>query len=515
MMDQIVLDGSSLSCEDVLSCAYNNDTEVVLSEEAIIKIKRASEAVAGFVRDGEVVYGITTGFGAFKDRIIPKEKVELLQHNILVSHAVGVGSPLNIPTTRAMMLIRANTLSKGHSGIKLETLELLLKMLNYGIHPVIPEIGSLGASGDLAPLAHMSLPLIGHGEVFYKGEQMLTSKAFEFKGLKPLRLAAKEGLALTNGTTFMTALGLLAVKQAENLIKIADIASAMTLEALNGTPKAFDPRIHELRPHEGQIKTAKIIRELINGSQMLRADDSLNVQDAYTLRCIPQVHGAIRDTIQYCKNVLEKELNSVTDNPLIFFDENGNPEIISGGNFHGEPLAFAMDFLAIALTDLGNISERRIAKLVDETNNQHLLPAFLTNDGGLNSGFMLLQYTAAALASENKVLSHPSSTDSIPSSANVEDHVSMGANAARHTRDIVKNLETIISIELMSAAQAIDFRLRKSTELRLGIGTDLAYKTIREYIPFIEKDRILYTQIQKMQEILRNGILLEKVNKFF
>ena len=513
-MQQIILDGNSLTFDNVMAVANDLTVQVVLSETAKVAINRAADAVESFVQSGKIVYGITTGFGAFKDRIIPPDKVELLQHNILVSHAVGVGDPLDIPSTRAMMLIRANTLAKGHSGIRLETLELLLSMLNHGIHPVIPEKGSLGASGDLAPLAHMALPLIGHGDVVFQGESMPASVAFEKAGLKPIKLAAKEGLALTNGTTFMTALGLLVTQQAQNLVLTADIAAAMTLEALNGTPRAFDPRIHALRPHPRQIETADFMRSLIAGSQLTRKEDPLNVQDAYTLRCIPQVHGAIRDALRYAQWVVGIELNAVTDNPLIFFDESGQPDVISGGNFHGEPLALAMDYLGMALTDLGNISERRISKMVDETNNLHLLPAFLTAEGGLNSGFMLLQYTAAALASENKVLAHPSSVDSIPSSANVEDHVSMGANAVRHTREIVRNLENIVSIELMSAAQAIDFRRQGKPHLKLGAGTAIAYDLVRGLVPFIEKDSLLYPHLYKLQEMVHKGQIATNVCKY-
>ena len=508
-MDDLLLDGNSLTIEDVISVACSQSRHVRLTNESIRKIIKASDAVAEFVRQGKVIYGITTGFGAFKDKIIPSDQVELLQNNILLSHAVGVGPVLDETATRAMMLIRANTLAKGHSGIRKETLELLIDMLNKGIHPVIPEKGSLGASGDLAPLAHMSLPLIGQGEVIYQDARMPSDKAFAMVGLKPITLTAKEGLALTNGTSFMTALGAISCWKSSHLIKIADLSASLTLEALHGTLKAFDARIHALRPHAGQEITARNIRNALQGSAFLREDDPLNVQDAYTLRCIPQVHGAFRDTLTYCTKIIETELNSVTDNPLIFFDGQGNPEIISGGNFHGEPLAFAMDFLAIALTDLGNMIERRIAKLVDESNNQHILPAFLTLHGGVNSGFMLLQYTAAALASENKILSHPSSTDSIPSSANIEDHVSMGANAALHTRDILDNIEVILALELISAAQAIDFHRLGDTILKFGKGTHKLYDLIRERVPFLQQDTLMYPLINKVQELVSSEKLFK------
>jgi histidine ammonia-lyase len=511
-MDDLLIDGNSLSINDVISIAYSRSRKVRLTEGSIKNINKASDAVAEFVRQGKVVYGITTGFGAFKDKIIPTDQVELLQNNILLSHAVGVGPVLDEATTRAMMLIRANTLAKGNSGIKIETLNLLLDMLNKGIYPVIPEKGSLGASGDLAPLAHMSLPLIGIGEVIYQNVKMPSMEAFSRVGLEPIKLTAKEGLALTNGTSFMTALGAISYWKALFLIKVADLSAAFTLEAVNGTSRAFDARIHELRPHEGQRISALNLRNVLEESSFVRGDDPRNVQDAYTLRCIPQVHGAVRDTLSHCLKIIETEINSVTDNPLIFFDDLGNPEIISGGNFHGEPLAFAMDFLGIAITDLGNMMERRIAKLVDETNNQHELPAFLTKNGGVNSGFMLLQYTAAALASENKVLSHPSSTDSIPSSANVEDHVSMGANSALHARDVLTNTEMILSLELFSAGQAVDFRKSENSSLVLGKGTRQIYKLIRKRIPFLEKDTLMYPLINSIHELMTSEEFVTLVN---
>ncbi len=507
-MQEITIDGDSLKFDQVSEVAFNSNIKVRLTPESKIRIQKAAKAVSDFIDGGQIVYGITTGFGAFKDRIIPPEKVDLLQHNILVSHAVGVGDPLDIPTTRAMMLIRANTLAKGYSGIRLETLELLLSMLNIGIHPIIPEKGSLGASGDLAPLAHMALPLIGHGEVSFNGIRMDSKAAFAQVGLNHLRLSAKEGLALTNGTTLMTAVSLLNIKRAINAIMTANIAAAMTLEAINGTLRAFDPRMHALRPYPYQLQTAETILNLLEDSQMVRQDDPSNVQDSYTLRCIPQVHGAIHEIINYAQNTVNIELNAVTDNPLVFFNDHDEPEMISGGNFHGEPLALVMDFLGIALTDLGNISERRITKLLDEANNDHILPGFLTSEGGLNSGFMLLQYTAAALCSENKVFSHPSSTDSIPSSANVEDHVSMGANAALHARLILDNIETILAIELICAAQALDFRLIKNPDLKIGKGTLQAYNTIRNHMPFTESDIVLYPYIQKITKLVNAGMLV-------
>lgn len=505
-MSKIILDGETLRLEDVAAVAYDTTVEVEISADAWEKVRRAEQAVKLFIERGEVVYGVTTGFGAFKDHIISPDQVEQLQRNILMSHAVGVGEPLDEAATRSMMLIRANTLAKGHSGIREETLTLLLNMLRRGVHPVIPRQGSLGASGDLAPLAHMALPLIGLGEAYYQGEKMSGADALAKAGLASVTLGAKEGLALSNGTTFMTAVGVLATLQAENLAYTADLAGSLSLEALHGSPRAFDERIHAVRPHPRQIECAAVIRDLIDGSQFTRPDDPLNVQDPYTLRCMPQVHGAVRDAIAYARWVIDIELNSATDNPLIFFDENtGEATVISGGNFHGEPLAIAMDYLALALTELGNISERRLARLVDEASNQGELPAFLTREGGLNSGFMLTQYTAAALASENKVLAHPASVDSIPTSANVEDHVSMGPIAALHAVKIAENVERILALELLGAAQGIDFQRQKlGSDAQLGKGTAPVYELIRKHVPFLETDTVMYPFIEAVRELIRN-----------
>jgi len=500
-MAEFYIDGRSLTIEQVVKIADDPSIQVKIAPDALADIERAAAAVHQFVLDGKIAYGITTGFGAFKDRLIPVDQVEQLQENIILSHAVGVGPHLDDRTVRAMILIRANTLAKGHSGIRVKTLELLLELLNKNLLPVIPSKGSLGASGDLAPLAHMSLPLLGFGQIKMNGEIVDSADAFQKVGLEPIRLAAKEGLALTNGTTMMTAIAALGIDAAEALINTADCAGALGLEAQNGTLRAFLPQIHQSRPQNFQQETAEHIRSLLQDSQFTRPDSSRNVQDAYTLRCIPQVHGAVRNALSYARSVVEIELNSVTDNPLLFFDQNDQVEIISGGNFHGEPLALAMDFLAIALADLGNMAERRIAKLID--NNTEHYPSFLAAEGGLNSGFMLLQYTAAALASENKTLAHPSSLDSIPSSGNVEDHVSMGANAALHCAQVLDNVNAIIAIELMSAAQAIDFRLQKSPELQLGSGTKIAMRKIREAVPFFEHDEFLQPSMQKLIELVK------------
>lgn len=507
-MTEIILDGESLTFEQVLAVAYGepNNPRVFLSEKAKEQVNRSANAVQKLLERGEIAYGITTGFGAFKDKIISREEVELLQRNIVVSHAVGVGKPFDIPTTRAIMLIRANTLARGFSGIRLETLETLIELLNRGVHPIVPEKGSLGASGDLAPLAHVACVLIGEGAAIFQGETLNGADALKKAEIEPRVLAAKEGLALTNGTTIMTAVGLLETARAKKLSDVADISGCLSLEALNGTVSAFDERIHALRPHPRQIDCAKNLRDILEESDFIRAFDKTNVQDAYTLRCIPQVHGACRDAISYAEWVVGIELNAVTDNPLIFCDENcGDIEVVSGGNFHGEPLALASDYLAIALTELGNISERRLMRLTDECSNAGILPAFLTENGGLNSGFMITQYTAAALCTENKILSHPASVDTIPSSANVEDHVSMGVTSVLKLRTIGENLEYILALELFAAAQGVDFRRRKiGINKNLGKGTRAVYEKIRERVPFIEKDEYLKDYIEIVREIVAN-----------
>ena len=552
-MNELIINGENLTFEQVLAVADGkpNAPRVVLSETAKEKVERSAKAVEILIERGEIAYGITTGFGAFKDKIISRAEVELLQKNILLSHAVGVGKPFDIPATRAIMLIRANTLARGFSGIKLSTLELLIEFINRGVHPVIPEKGSLGASGDLAPLAHMSLPLIGEGEAEIGGEILDGRSALEKAGLTPIIIAAKEGLALTNGTTVMTAVGVLQVARALYLANVADISGALSLEALNGTLSAFDERIQALRPHPRQIKCAANVRNILAGSEFVREFDPKNVQDAYTLRCIPQVHGACRDAIDYAEWVVKIELNAVTDNPLIFISDNENfsevtkssgklqkiagsfdnsatsatpensensenfkdyenfqIEVISGGNFHGEPLALAFDYLAIALSELGNISERRIMRLTDEASNAHVLPAFLTEHGGLNSGFMIVQYTAAALCAENKILAHPAAVDTIPTSANTEDHVSMGVTSALKLKSITDNLEQILALELFSAAQAVDFRRRKiGLEKRLGNKTQVVYDLIRRKVPFIERDTVMKPYIEAISKIVAEKLI--------
>lgn len=506
-MDTVRLNGESLTIDQVVAVAYGRPgaPHVELAPEAVEKVRRCEDAVAALVAKGEIAYGITTGFGAFKDRLISPEQVEQLQHNIIVSHAVGVGPLFDRSVVRAAMLIRANTLSKGFSGIRVDTLSLLLDMLNAGVHPLVPSQGSLGASGDLAPLAHIALVLIGEGEAEYGGAVFPGDQAMKKAGLSPVRLAAKEGLALTNGTSVMSAVGSLSVDRAEALSLVADAAGCLSLEALDGTIMAFDERIQAVRPHPRQMNCARQLRRLLEGSQFTRLPHPRNVQDAYTLRCIPQVHGAVRDAIAYARWVVEIELNSATDNPLLFL-EGEQTVVLSGGNFHGEPVAIAMDYLAMTLSELGNISERRITRLTDEASNSHVLPAFLTRHGGINSGFMLIQYTAAALASENKVLAHPASVDTIPTSANVEDHVSMGCTAARQAWQILDNLERILALELMAAAQGIDFRREQlGADARLGRGTEAAYHLVRQMVPFLEYDAVMYPLIEAVRVQIADG----------
>ncbi len=514
-MSTIWLTGNSLTIEQVVAVAYGapDAPRVALSSEAIIKIERCQQAVADLVARGEVAYGITTGFGAFKSHIISPDQVEQLQRNILMSHAVGVGPAFDRSVVRAAMLIRANTLAKGFSGVRRQTLELLLAMLNAGVHPVVPSQGSLGASGDLAPLAHIALVLIGEGQAEFEGQILPGSDALGRAGLSSVNLAAKEGLALTNGTAVMCALGSLAVWRSEALSLVADTAGCLSLEALAGTVMAYDERIQAVRPHPRQVECARRLRRLLADSQYVRQHDPQNIQDAYTLRCIPQVHGAVRDAIAYARWVVEIELNSATDNPLIFVEED-DVAVLSGGNFHGEPVAIAMDYLAMTLVELGNISERRITRLTDESSNAHVLPAFLIKHGGLNSGFMLVQYTAAALTSENKVLAHPASVDTIPTSANVEDHVSMGCTAARQAWQILENLERILALELLAAAQGIDFRREQlGDNAKLGCGTQIAYQLIRQQVPFLENDAVMYPYIEAVRRVIADGLLVAKIEK--
>jgi histidine ammonia-lyase len=445
------------------------------------------------------VYGVTTGFGKLADQRISPSDVRQLQINLVRSHAAGVGDPLSHEETRGILLLRANVLARGYSGVRPLITEYLMTLLNRNVLPVIPARGSVGASGDLAPLAHLALTLIGEGEAIVRSRRMSGRAALASAGLKPLQLEAKEGLALVNGTQAMLALGLLALRRCDLLADTADVAGALSLEALKGTPTAFDSRLQNLRPHRGQIQVAAHLRAMLTASQIRASHlDCPRVQDAYSLRCMPQVHGAVRDALDYARVTFGIELNSVTDNPLVFADRE---EIVSGGNFHGQPLGLVLDHLAIALTELASISERRVERLINPEYGD--LPPFLTPDPGLNSGFMLAQVTAAALASENKVLSHPASVDSIPTSGNQEDHVSMGMGSALKLRQVLTNTEHILGIELLCAAQGIDFH----RPLRPGTGTRRAMEIIRKRVPPLKQDRVLAPDIETMRELVASGLL--------
>lgn len=502
-MNKILINGNSLTLEEFIN-VVRNDYKVELAEEAIKKVEESRKLVDQLVEEEKVVYGITTGFGKFSDVSITKEQTKQLQRNLIISHACGVGNPLSEEIVRGIMLLRINALAKGYSGIRLSTLNTLIEMLNKRVHPVIPEKGSLGSSGDLAPLSHMVLVMLGEGEANYKGEILAGKEAMGRAGIPVIDLTSKEGLALINGTQVMTAIGALTVYDSINLSKTADIIAAVTTESLNGIVDAYDHKVHMVRPHSGQINTAKNLLRLLEDSEMTSRQGEIRVQDAYTLRCIPQIHGASKDAIEYVLDKINIEINSATDNPLIFTDFG---DVISGGNFHGQPMALSFDFLAIALSELANVSERRLERLVNPALSE--LPAFLTNNGGLNSGFMIVQYSAASLVSENKVLSHPASVDSIPSSANQEDHVSMGTIAARKAREILANTRKVLAMELLAACQAIDLRGKK----KLGKGTEIAYDIVRENISTIEEDRVMYREINKSEEIIRLNQILHKVEQ--
>lgn len=501
-MNKVIINGNDLRLEDIVNVARNN-YQVELSEEAIKRVEKSREIVDKIVEEDRIVYGITTGFGKFSDVSISGEDCKTLQRNLIISHACGFGNSLDTDIVRTIILLRANALSKGYSGIRLSTLQTLVAMLNKGVHPVIPEKGSLGASGDLAPLSHMVLPMLGEGEAEYQGKIISGREAMNKASIEVVQLIAKEGLALINGTQVMTAVGALALWDGINLIKSGDIAAALTVEALRGIRDAFDLRTHNIRPHEGQIETAKNILALVDGSSLVTSQGEIRVQDAYTLRCIPQIHGASKDALNYAKHKVEIEINSVTDNPIV--TEEG--DVISGGNFHGQPMALTFDFLGIAMSEIANVSERRLERLINYQLND--LPAFLVKHGGLNSGFMITQYAAAALVSENKILAHPASVDSIPSSANQEDHVSMGTIAARKARDIIRNAERVVATEILAACQAIDFR----EDYTLGKGTKVAYESVRNVVNFIENDVVMYKEIDKVTDLLRSGELANKVEE--
>lgn len=488
----ILLNGNDLTfdmCRDVIF----HHKPVDLAAEAWERVEASRETVDKSVMENKTVYGITTGFGKFSDVIIPSEAVADLQLNLIRSHACAVGEPFPEHISRAMILLRANALAKGFSGVRRELLQQLLNLLNDRIHPVIPQQGSLGASGDLAPLAHLALVLIGEGEACISGKRLSGKEALAQAGLEPVRLTAKEGLALINGTQAMGAVALIAYLEAECLALQADHIAAMTLECLSGVIDAFDPEVHAVRPYPEQTEVAQRILAQVKGSELITRQGEIRVQDAYSLRCIPQVHGATRQALRYVKEKLLIEMNAATDNPLIFAEDG---RIISGGNFHGQPIALAMDFFKIALAELANISERRIERLVNPQLND--LPGFLSPEPGLQSGLMIPQYVAASIVSENKVLAHPASVDSIPSSANQEDHVSMGLTAARQALQIVQNVRKVLAIEAICAAQALDIRNPEKS----GEGTRRLYEDIRKVVAPLTHDRSLSEDIERVAKTI-------------
>jgi histidine ammonia-lyase len=522
--EELILTGADLSIADVESVARGG-RRVSLGAEARARVAEAREVVDRLVDANEIVYGLTTGFGDLSTTFIAAADTVRLQENLLLSHAVGVGDPLPRDVVRAMLLLRANTLALGHSGCRPIVIDRICDLLRLGIHPIVPSQGSVGASGDLAPLAHLALPITGRGHVEVGGRSIAASEALASANLEPLELLAKEGLALLNGTQMMSAIGALVAADARRLARTASVAAAISCEAMLGTDVAYAAAYQLARPHPGQIEVAAEMRWLLRDSTVMTGHHPSvhKVQDPYSLRCVPQVHGAVRDALDYLAGVLDIELNSATDNPLIFpgggvadptAAATGGGLVISGGNFHGEPIALALDFAKLAISELGAISERRIALMVDARLNGGL-PPFLSSGSGLESGMMLLQYTAAALASENKVLAHPASADSIPTSANQEDHVSMGSIAARHAMVVVANVQHIIALELLVAAQALDFRLRllaeSGAEARPGAGVEEAHRRIRSVVKHLDHDRLQGSDIESATRLVREGALVDLV----
>lgn len=492
----VTLNGQSLTFSEAQKVLIDGE-KVVYSDASMKEVQKSRIAVEKIVAEGRIVYGITTGFGKFSDVFIGKEDVEELQLNLIRSHACGIGDPFPEVVSRAMVLLRANALLKGYSGVRAVVIERLLDLLNANIHPVIPQQGSLGASGDLAPLSHLALVLIGEGEVFYKNEIVPSIDALTKEGIFPITLMAKEGLALINGTQAMTAMGVVAYLEAEKLAYQSEVIASMTIEGLHGIIDAFDEDIHLARGYKEQVEVAKRIRTYLADSQLTTRQGEIRVQDAYSIRCIPQVHGATWQTLDYVKEKLEIEMNAATDNPLIF--DNGE-KVLSGGNFHGQPIAFAMDFLAIAMAELANISERRIERLVNPQLND--LPAFLSPQPGLQSGAMIMQYAAASLVSENKIFAHPASVDSIPSSANQEDHVSMGTIGSRHAYQVVTNTRRVLSIEAICAMQATEIRGKE----KMASTTRQFLEKGRDIVPPINKDRVFSKDIEALNKWLKIGL---------
>ena len=499
MKEILQLHGVPLTIEEIASVAIDG-RQVAIANSAMARVEDSRAVVEDLVVRGETAYGINTGFGKLSDVRIGPDQLEALQRNLIRSHACGIGEPLPVDEVRAMLLLRANVLAKGLSGVRPVVLEALVAILNHHIHPVVPARGSVGASGDLAPLAHLALAVIGEGDVVHGGERLSAATALARARIEPLTLRAKEGLALLNGTQAMAGVGGLAIARALRVVELFDLAGAMSLEALMGTPAAFDARIHAARPHVGQLAAAKHLRELLAGSEIRESHrhGDPRVQDAYCLRCMPQVHGAVRGALQHAREAIEIETGSATDNPLIFAGD--NPEILSGGNFHGAPLALALDYAAIALADLMSISERRIDRLINPDINEGL-PAFLSPDAGVSSGLMIAHVAAAALLNEAKVLSHPSSIDSVPTSGGKEDHVSMGMTGALKLRQVVSNAEHVLAIELMCAAQGLEYRLPLKPSRQVGDAAAM----VRETVAPLREDRVLSGEIAALAQNIREG----------
>ncbi len=505
-MKKVILNGNDLTLESFINIV-RNDYKVEICSEAAKKVVSTREYVEKLVDEEKVVYGLTTGFGKFSDVFISKEDAEALQTNLIISHACGVGAMLDDEYAKGIMVLRVNALVKGHSGIRLSTIEKLVEMINANVIPQVPEQGSLGASGDLAPLSHVALVMLGYGSAKYNGEVLPGAKAMEQAGLATIRLTSKEGLALINGTQAMTSIGAITLYDAINLMKMADITSGLTFEALNGITDALRPQLHEVRAHKGQINTAANLRKILNNSERTTLQGEVRVQDAYSLRCTPQIHGGSKDALAYVLEKVNIEMNSVTDNPVIFPDDD---IAISGGNFHGQIMAIAFDTLAIAIAEIANVAERRIERLVNPALSD--LPAFLTENGGLHSGFMILQYSAASLVSENKTLAHPASVDSIPSSANQEDHVSMGTIGARKARNILKNAQGVIGMELLTASQAIDIQKQNK---KLGDGTTIAYNCLRNSCDYILDDVEMHTYINKAIDVVKSNVIVDEFERTY
>lgn len=493
-----IIDNKKITYKEVYRVAVDYE-KVRLSSRAYKSIADTRKIISQVLKMRKPIYGVNTGFGAFKNIAIENDQIDLLQENLILSHAVGTGRPFNEKIVRGMMFLIANYLSKGYSGVRPIVVQTLIDMLNKKVHPVVPEQGSVGSSGDLVPSAHLILVLIGRGEAVYQGKVLSGAETMEQAQIPTIKLQAKEGLALINNTAAMTANAVLAVTEAEMLTNLADITGALSAEALRVTTSAFDDDLHQVKPHEGQITVAENLRNFLHGSTMI---DNTRLQDQYSIRCMPQIHGAIREALKYVQKIINTEVNSVTDNPLIFITGKNKFKVISGGNFHGESVAIAMDTLGIAISELANVSDRRVASLLDPATNNGL-PAFLTEDGGINSGFMIMQYTTASLVSEDKVLAHPASVDSIPTSANVEDHVSMGTIAARKAVKIIENVRNVLIIELITASQAIDFRLKEHR--KLGVGTKKIYRQIRKTVPYFPKDTSYYPFIKLLSEKFVTG----------